>query len=175
MKKLLLIALIAVGSLASGCDSDASEGPEGNYLTINGTKQSLDYQDNATIYYNGGGFSYDPQTGGAVTVYDMVNIIDPTMQFLPNYNTAEFTTAFHLRFITSANTTSGNHSTVSAASATDNTSIVVQYFTDDESEAVNADPGQQVVLQRTPNQSLIRFTNLSFGGTFMSGKIVINF
>lgn len=175
MRNALFTIVIVLSSLLSGCSSDKSNQIQGSYLTINGITQLLDGQTGVTIYYNGGGFYVDPQTGNNLTVYNMVNILDPDHVYLKNFNNVDFTNTFHLRFVTNTNTISGNHTTINNATQVNPDKVVAAYFTDNNTQPVYAQPNQNISIQNSTNKTVISFTNVTFGSNVISGKVEMNY
>ncbi|WP_298121786.1 hypothetical protein [Flavobacterium sp.] len=176
MRYLYLVKVILLTMLFVGCSSDESNQSQENFLTINGVKQSLTNQAGVNIYFNGGGFTFAPQTGNTVTVYDMVNIIDPDQIYLPNFNSPDFSNSLHLRFITAAETNSGNHTTVNGSLIEINSNdVIAECFTNDETQSVYAQENQKIFIEKSPNIILIKFTNVRFGTNVMSGRFKINY
>lgn len=175
MRHIFFTTIILLILTFIGCNSDESSQSEENFLTINGVRQSLTTQTSVNIYFNGGGFTFDPQTGNNVTVYDMVNIIDQNQVFLPNFNNSDFSNSLRLKFITASNTISGSHVTINSASQVNSNNIIAKYFTHDETQSVYAQGNQNIIIEKSPYIILIKFNNVSFGTNLMSGRFRINY
>ena len=175
MRYLFFTALIVLTSLFMGCNNnDESNQSEENFLTVNGVRQSTTNQTGVNIYFKGGGFTYDPQTGNTVTVFYMVNIIDQNQVFLPNFNNSEFSNSLHLKFITSSNSSSGNHSTVNSNAQVNSNNVIAKYYTNVETQSVYAQANQNIIIEKSPDIITIKFTNVNFGTNTMSGRFKFN-
>lgn len=176
MRYLFFTALIVLTSLFIGCsNNDESSQLEENFLTINGVRQSLTNQTGVNIYFNGGGLTYNFQTGNTVTWFDMVNIIDQNQVFLPNFNNSEFSNSLHLKFITSSNSSSGNHATVNSTAQVNSNNVIAKYFTNDETQSVYAQANQNIIIEKSQYIITIKFTNVNFGTNTMSGRFKYNY
>ncbi|MBF6607385.1 MAG: hypothetical protein ITG00_01450 [Flavobacterium sp.] len=169
MQKIITFTSTLLIFIFTACESDDDYRYENDYLVINGIEQSLENAPgNISITYAGDGLTYDPATGITTSVYTDLRIQDPDNQFLGNFNNQGISQYLFLRFITHPNPITTNLSTVTALWGIDETNVIATYSIG--GQPVYAHSDQNITIQYLPQQTIVEFTNVTFGSNVFSGK-----
>lgn len=168
MIKIRLFLFLAISMVLSSCNNDDGDGLQEGLLRINRTKYSL-YESGASFSISGGNYLYD-NAGNPTHQYFTISFGNQPGSPLSLFENDHLTDSVYLRFVVPIDDAPGMNTTVGPEFPISDREVVADIYSLGGS-SVYAAPGQKILVNITPSQTIINFSHVTFGQDVISGKL----